>query len=47
LARKDFREAAKFLLQVDITEIVLHKADEPDAIVNFFDADCLTGQAGA
>ena len=36
-----------FLLQIDITEIVLHEADEPDAVIDFFDADGLTGQAGA
>ena len=36
-----------FLLQVYIAEIIIHKADEPDAVIDFFDADGLTGQAGA
>jgi hypothetical protein len=36
-----------FLLQIDIAEIIIHKADEPDAIVDFFDAHRLTRQASA
>jgi hypothetical protein len=36
-----------FLLQIDIGEIVIHKADEPDAVVDLLDADGLAGQAGA
>jgi len=36
-----------FFLQIDITEIVIHEADEPDAVVDFLDADGLAGQAGA
>jgi len=31
-------------LQVDVTEIVIHKADEPDAVFDFLDADGLTSQ---
>ena len=33
-----------FLLQVDVAEIVLHEAYDPDAIVDLLDADALTGQ---
>jgi hypothetical protein len=36
-----FQGLQSFLLEVDITEIVVHEADEADAIVNFFDSDCL------
>jgi len=35
-----------FLLQVYITQIIVHKADEPDAVVDLFDADGLASQAG-
>ena len=30
------------LLQVDIAEIIIHEADEPNAVVNFLDAERLT-----
>jgi hypothetical protein len=36
-----------FLLQVYITEIIIHKADEPNAVVDLLDADGLAGQAAA
>ncbi|HZD93973.1 MAG TPA: hypothetical protein VE133_06945, partial [Candidatus Sulfotelmatobacter sp.] len=42
-----FEGLQSFLLQVYITEIIIHKADEPDAVVNFFDADGLASQAAA
>src|ERR1700756_1045354 len=42
-----FKGLQSFLLQVYITQIVIHKADEPDAVVDFFDADGLTSQADA
>jgi hypothetical protein len=32
------------LLQVDVAEIVLHKADDSNPLVDFLDADTLTGQ---
>ena len=35
-----------FLLQVEVTEIVVHEADEPNAIVDFLDAEFLAGQHG-
>jgi hypothetical protein len=31
-------------LQVDITQIVIHEADEPDAVFDFFDADGLASE---
>ena len=34
------------LLQVDETEIVAHEADEPNALVDLFDAEPLTGKHG-
>jgi hypothetical protein len=37
--------AAEFLLQVDETEIVAREADEPNALVDLFDPEPLTGKA--
>jgi hypothetical protein len=34
------------LLQTDIIEIVVHEADEPNAVVGFLDAGFLTGEHG-
>ena len=36
-----------FLLQIDIAEVVIHEADEPDAIVDFLDTDSLASQTSA
>ena len=36
-----------FFLQINIAEIVLHKTDQPDAMVDFFDADGLAGEGHA
>jgi len=33
-----------FLLQVEISEITVHAADEPNALVDFLDAELLAGQ---
>ena len=33
-----------FFLQINIAKIVIHKADQPDAMVDFFDADGLAGE---
>ena len=38
---------SRLFLQIDIPEIVVHKADQPDAVVHFLDADGLTGQPHA
>jgi len=35
-----------FLLQVDVAEIVLHEADDPNAFVDLLDANALTRQHG-
>jgi hypothetical protein len=35
-----------FLLQVDEAEIVAHEADDPNAVVNFLDAEALAGKDG-
>jgi hypothetical protein len=32
------------LLQVEISVIIVHEADEPNALVDFFDAEFLAGQ---
>lgn len=34
-----------FFLQIDIAEIIIHEADEPDAVVNLIDAHGLAGWA--
>ena len=34
------------LLELDIAEIVIHEADEPNAVVNLLDAEPLTGEHG-
>jgi hypothetical protein len=35
------------LLQVDITEIVVHKTNQPDTVVDLFDTHSLTCERGA
>jgi hypothetical protein len=35
-----------FLLQVEIAKIVVHEADEPNAVIDLLDAEPLTGQDG-
>jgi hypothetical protein len=35
-----------FLLKVDISEIVVHEADEPSAVVGLLEAELLTGEHG-
>ena len=35
-----------FLLQVEISEIIMHEADEPNAVVDFLDAELLACQHG-
>jgi len=33
-----------FLLQVEVSEIVVHEADEPNAVIDLFDSKLLTSQ---
>jgi hypothetical protein len=35
-----------FLLQVEISQIIVHEACEPNAVVDFLDAELLAGQDG-
>jgi hypothetical protein len=35
-----------FLLQIDVSEIVAHKANDPNAVVDFLDSDALAGEYG-
>ena len=35
-----------FCSRVEVSEIVLHEADEPNAVVDFLDAEFLTGEHG-
>ena len=32
------------LLQIDVSQIIIHEADEPNALVDFFDAKALTSK---
>ena len=34
------------LLQIDVAEIIIHETNEPNAIVDFLDAEFLAGQHG-
>ena len=34
------------LLKIDVTEIIVHKADQPNTVVDLFDAHGLTGERG-
>jgi hypothetical protein len=34
------------LLQVDVTKIIVHEGDEPNAVFDFLDADGLAGKDG-
>ena len=34
------------LLQVEVSQVVVHEADEPNAVVDFLDAELLAGQHG-
>ena len=34
------------MLQIDIDQIVMHKADQPNAVVDLLDAEGLAGQDG-
>jgi len=36
-----------FFLQIDVTEIIVHKADQPNTLVDFFDAHSLTRKRSA
>jgi hypothetical protein len=31
-------------LQIEVSQIIIHKADQPDVVVHFFDADRLPGK---
>ena len=44
--RTGCRGAAKFSLQIDIAKIVVHEADEPDAVVDFLDSEALAREHG-
>ena len=35
-----------FLLEIDKAEIVIHEADDPNTVVDFLDAEALTGEHG-
>jgi hypothetical protein len=35
------------LLQIDVTEIIVHKGDQPNTVVDLFDADRLTCERSA
>ena len=35
-----------FLLQVEVSKIIVHEAGEPNAVVDFLDTELLTGRHG-
>jgi len=35
-----------FLLQVEVSKIIVHEADEPNAVVDFLDTELLASQYG-
>jgi hypothetical protein len=35
-----------FLLQVEVSKIIMHEADEPNAVIDFLDAEFLAGEDG-
>lgn len=37
----------RFLLQVDVSKIIVEEGDEPGVVVDLLDADLLTGEDGA
>jgi hypothetical protein len=37
---------ARFSAQVEVSEIIVHEADKPNAVVDLLDAEFLTGQHG-
>ena len=41
-AERVIERLQRSLLQVDIAEIIIHEGDEPNAVVNFLDAERLT-----
>jgi hypothetical protein len=47
LARRGVEGLQSFFLRIDITQVIIHEADEPDAIVDFLDSHRLTSQASA
>jgi hypothetical protein len=47
LAKRVVERLQSFFLQVDVPQIVIHKADQPNAFFGLFDTDCLTTEDGA
>jgi hypothetical protein len=48
LGRRDFPAVPpRARLQIEVSQIIIHKADQPDIVMNFFDADRLNGEDGA
>jgi len=35
-----------FLLQVEVSKIIVHEADEPNAVIDLLDTEFLAGQHG-
>ena len=44
LGPKGFRRVAGSLLQIDISQIIVDEADEPNSLVDLLDAEALSGQ---
>ena len=46
LGPKGFRRVAGSLLQIDISQIIVDEADEPNSLVDLLDAEALSGEDG-
>jgi hypothetical protein len=44
LGRTDFERFEQPSLQIEIFQIIIHKADQPDVVLHFLDADGLPGK---
>jgi hypothetical protein len=47
LGQKGYLGAAGFFLKINVTEIIVHKADQPNTLVDLFDAYSLTRERSA
>ena len=43
-AKRVVERLQSFLLEIDVSEIIIHKTDKPNAFLDLFDADSLAGK---
>ncbi len=44
MGRRDFERFEHSSLQIEVSQIIIHKAHQPDIVVDFFDAHRLAGK---